>query len=649
MNSPCFLFSLFLFVLVPLAFSPFLFDGNELPKWVLLQVGVCDFFVFLLVRALWQKGISIKLSPLFLPALGYLLLMVISTCFSSSFSQSLEVLEKSAIYFLLFLMAPLLGRGGVTGYAFLIVVSSLESIYAIFQHFGGDPLYLVAMTRSFGTFPNPNLLAGFLLMGIGMTLAVRGRWLILFPVQLLGLFFTYSRAGFAGLLLLLAFFWWLSWQGFHPPGRRELYVVAFCLVGTFVFMHFLDAGIGSRVTLLGRLSLSHSEASIPTRLFIWKQALKITASHPMLGTGPGTFSYAYLPYRQGEPEALREWIAMAGTAHNDVLEVASTQGIPALFLYLLCWVIFFKRGFSMACKGENLLLTGGFLGLVGYSLSLLFSFQEVANSALQWFFWGFLGVEQRGWRMTFSSRKWLWMFAVKAATVIAGVTLLGSVTSRGFHSLAASYHYQKGMQLHDEQDLKGSILEVTAAVRHERSNAIFFQRLGKLMEEGAYAWKEKEYWFQEALRYYKVAASLTPPDPYPHADMGRMMMEAGRITGKEGWEERGRSAYLEAMRRDPFNPIFPHDLGFAYWKAGKLALAEQWMLKGLELYPSSYSSLRDLGRLYRQQEKYKLGDKFLAKAARLYPGEREIWEELRLTRKLLKGGSVRVKKGIYPH
>src|SRR5258708_31772763 len=74
--------------------------------------------------------------------------------------------------------------------------------------------------------------------------------------------------------------------------------------------------------------LQKGATSVGARFGYWQAALDTVRSHPILGSGPGTFSVAYARIKPPEAE-------MARLAHNDYLEQACDSGILGFILYLV--------------------------------------------------------------------------------------------------------------------------------------------------------------------------------------------------------------------------------------------------------------------------------------------------------------------------
>ncbi len=182
-----------------------------------------------------------------------------------------------------------------------------------------DPTFQkkLTSTRVFGTFVYPNALAGgiLLLLPAGVawimnaTTAMRPLigWLAtggLAGVSAACLYWSGSKSGWlialvAGALL----FWKTAW-----PSRGKLAVLG--VVGV--------VGLGAFFVRYSGY-FQKGATSVEARLDYWEAAVKMANSHPLIGTGPGTFQ---IPYRQIKaPES-----EMARLAHNDYLQQATDSG-----------------------------------------------------------------------------------------------------------------------------------------------------------------------------------------------------------------------------------------------------------------------------------------------------------------------------------
>ena len=85
-----------LFIAVPLAYHPRIYDGALLPKLLLLQAGLLLLLLWLLATGLRQPG-AFRCSPLLLPIGCYLLLATLSVANSLNRVESILQLSQYLI------------------------------------------------------------------------------------------------------------------------------------------------------------------------------------------------------------------------------------------------------------------------------------------------------------------------------------------------------------------------------------------------------------------------------------------------------------------------------------------------------------------------------------------------------------------------
>jgi O-antigen ligase len=173
--------------------------------------------------------------------------------------------------------------------------------------------------------------------------------------------FVYANAFAGGLVLLLpvtlVFLWRLS-----PKVRRPIRIAFVAILGGcgLACLYWSGSKAGWLVALTaGLIALWHSALprkwklrligailvvgllgfavkyaaffqkqrnSVGARFIYWRGALQIIAQHPIVGTGPGTFS---IPFAQIKPPDAE----MARLCHNDYLEQGSDSGVFGLISY----------------------------------------------------------------------------------------------------------------------------------------------------------------------------------------------------------------------------------------------------------------------------------------------------------------------------
>lgn len=177
----------------------------------------------------------------------------------------------------------------------------------------GDPSW-----RTFGTFASPNSLAGQIVIGFPLALALVSvrRLRPWQAVTIVGcmiiavcLPLTASKAGLLAFVASMAVFAVLR---IHGPAHRRVLLALLCCAALGLVVFVLPP-VRNRLVV----ALTTQNHSWVFRYYTWLAAAACYIHHPVVGTGAGTFSQAYLPY------------ALAGPTHHahcQLLETASDTG-----------------------------------------------------------------------------------------------------------------------------------------------------------------------------------------------------------------------------------------------------------------------------------------------------------------------------------
>ena len=205
-----------------------------------------------------------------------------------------------------------------------------------------------SITRAVGTFSNPNVLAGFLLLLAPMAAlaagplrqAARGRLAVglLVALAYLALAFTYSRA--AVLFALAA----LGAGALASTLRHRAYVAA-AGVAIAVGASLLFASCGSDATA----GYGRAEE--------WRETLEVIRDNPVRGVGLG---------RVGDILRERTGIATVRHAHNLLLTWWAEAGTGALIAWLALLVVLLLRSFRAARAGDAV-ARATFVALAGFT------------------------------------------------------------------------------------------------------------------------------------------------------------------------------------------------------------------------------------------------------------------------------------------
>ena len=244
------------------------------------------------------------------------------------------------------------------------------------QHFGGleatrqmiyqqpnwqqlptEYLMRMASNRIFSTLVYPNALAGAILLLLPPSLAVffkmTGRLTNVVRGVLVG---SLAYAGLACLYWSGSKSGWLIALVLGLVGLLRLPLTRQVKLGIVVAV--LAVGLtGFFVKFSGYFR--KGATSVSARYDYWRAAWEITKSHPILGSGPGTFSVAYKKIKAPEAEMTR-------LAHNNYLEQASDSGVLgfaafAAFVFGAAAVLYRKLG-------SDSIRFGVFVGVLGWAL-----------------------------------------------------------------------------------------------------------------------------------------------------------------------------------------------------------------------------------------------------------------------------------------
>jgi O-antigen ligase len=151
----------------------------------------------------------------------------------------------------------------------------------------------------------------------------------MFFVCLLALFMSGSRAAVVISLLALILTFIIFFRR-HLPRRSG---IAAALVGgsavALLLLQLMGAGVNARFDAQGLADEG--------RLSVYESALRMIADHPWLGTGQGTFAYAFPAYRDTRVSIWGVW----DMAHNSLLQIATDMGVPIAGLVVIAWGVVF--------------------------------------------------------------------------------------------------------------------------------------------------------------------------------------------------------------------------------------------------------------------------------------------------------------------
>lgn len=391
---------------------PFTYDQFDIIKvysqriFTLVALGAWSWHLFTSGGRLRRS----KIDYLVLALLGWVLLTTFTSIHPPTalfgkyrrFEGFLAFLNYATIFFLVTQFADRASR--IKSLAKTLFYSgTIVSFYGLLQYQGLDPIQWGNLpfeaNRAFSTYGNPDLLGGFLVFPLAISLALA------LAEDSLKMRVVYWSGFLITVACWIVAFTRAAWIG----GALAIIVVAIMAVRQHVRFNVVDwsfvASIGAVATALVALSLNATsavmnvwlrlqsifdpnDASAKTRFEIWEAAWDATKARPIFGHGADTFRLVFPRYKPAEYVADAGYLSVADNVHNYPLQVTSALGIPGfLLLYgtfaAAAWfsapLVFAKRE-----TPDRLVLGGFWAACAGYLAHLMFGLSVTGSTFLLW-------------------------------------------------------------------------------------------------------------------------------------------------------------------------------------------------------------------------------------------------------------------------
>jgi len=283
------------------------------------------------------------------------------------------------------------------------ITAVLTSAYGLLQAFI-PPLFageafirewygVPGIARIPSTLGSPVVFGGYLAFMIPLSLALSvarrdaGRllWLAAACLALIALALTLARAAWVAALIGLVVF---SVAAGPSPWRRRVILLAAAVVvvasvGLLVSRAGPPAAIWSHVIASG----DFGSGSVAQRVYIWSRTLGLIASRPWLGWGLETLGTVFPYDRASLLQVFGPRPTIIDKAHNDLLQMAVSIGIPGALAYAAVWgLVAWSAGrtWRRAAEESRVLAAGWLAAIIAYLVQAQFSFSVVALAPIIW-------------------------------------------------------------------------------------------------------------------------------------------------------------------------------------------------------------------------------------------------------------------------
>ena len=471
--------------------------------------------------------------------------------------------------------------------AVLLIIALTESVFGLWQFVHkSDQVFGIDRPaqyhgRGSGTYICPNHLAGLLEIAFSVVLAriVIARsltnrtqknvlmklleiYVALFIIA--GLYSTLSRGGWiAAAMAVLVFLFWArrahaASSNAIAGGLLACLVAAGVIISLPSLRHRIAEVFVFRVDYVPDVGpFELRDPSIEGRALMWRTTLKIVRDHLPFGTGPNTWQWFHLKYRdprfQGHPEF----------AHSDVLQLASDYGLLGFILVSAIVVCFFREAVRLSAPTNRFSRSAFAIGVTTAVTAILvhslvdFNMHIPANALLIATLMGLTVA------MDDSDERPRQTVLPRAARVVLALVLLavGTIGMRTGLRAALADHY-RGI---------GNAFKVATS-------------------------------WNVALENYSRALAFEPKLPAVYAGIGDVyrMQSALRVADPKGNEQeefamQSESAYLEAVALNPFESEVWLRLAVAYELAGEIDGARRCYDEALACDPNNMFNFLRLG------------------------------------------------------
>jgi O-antigen ligase/polysaccharide polymerase Wzy-like membrane protein len=323
----------------------------------LIVLGLGAFAVLFLTR---KEPIRVPfLAPVIMITVGSLAAMVNAESPSAAFLA----MAQDAYLFLWFIMLVqvLRDRDLTAVQGTWIAAATVIALYGIFIVITEGHLSLMDIVkptgkRAYGTFYDPNMFAGYLVMSLFVVLSMGRRlpWWVRWGSMLTMLVCIVATKSNGGMLsLVVGFGAWLLMRAWTRNVRPAAVVACALLVASLgLGALWMNAGVGIGASQLSSFEsnsfLARAGHSSEGRFTIWKN-LQSTWARTPLGIGPGNSTFLTLSVE----DRLRPNSLQAKEAHNDYLAYAIERGPLGLLGLLVLWGSAFGKLGAMAKRSDD--------------------------------------------------------------------------------------------------------------------------------------------------------------------------------------------------------------------------------------------------------------------------------------------------------
>jgi tetratricopeptide (TPR) repeat protein len=585
--------------LIPLVYAKIFYNCYDFPKMMVLYVLGA---VLLLLSALDQER-SDQPGQMARFIFAYLIWLSLSVLLSKAPHVNffgLYLRFQGLFFFIFSIYFFFLGRRFRNERNYLIYAIVLAGVIvaalAIREFWNGA-------IRAGSTQGNADLLSNYLVLIIPCLLGlvfqssrkwVKGVWLAGFFIALLGLHFSFSRSGWAGLIFVLFLFILFNPEIIKKRPKLAAAVVSLLILSvitTVILIRFQPGGVILKNP--DRLEqIQKSPVVDQPRMAMIGLAWRVFWDHPVTGVGLNSLPVAvtrYLPAWLSKNNPTLMW----DQVHNEFFHVLATQGLGGGIFYLTLLILLFRKWLRWWKLGKKEPLAAGiWVAIAGHLLLLQFGFPSAGYTLIFWFL---IGVTDGATPVSVSQSP---RRPLKNQLILRTVKI-----SAAFLLLTATLYF------------------VTGYIRADLAYM-----------DGQRALRRKDYPGYE--RYLQKAIALAPWEDhyrFEHAGNLYLMLKATRLK-PEQFQKYGSQLIKELsvlIGHSPKHFLYYNLIAETYAMYGMKEPAEQNFMQVIRLFPNFYPGYARLGDFMLKNGRKAAALRYYRKALKLNPDYQMVKSRLK--------------------
>lgn len=605
-----------LFFLLPLFFLPITFEVLETNKFILFFFLVLISVIFWFLKFVFEKEIKIKKSFITFFLFLFVLVGAFSTLFSIDryfsfwgfnprYSQGFLSL---LIFFLFYLFLSNLEEGKIsTLFTLLILSSFIGEIITIFSIFGiwqkvfkisifqGILFNPVGSLESFSLFL-VCLMPVYLVNLMEVDLKRERKKTFFLAITLALALFIISIGGIkkVEVLLIICLFLFLIFTLFSKIYRQKIERLLLPLSILIVISVFLLSNFS--------LLVFQREVNLPFKES-WRISLKSISSSvkfAVLGSGPSTYFYDYLKFKDKELNKTPFWTIRFNRSGSHFSEILASFGILGFLFYLISIILALKIGIFNFFREKNSSFLTIFLVFFVLFLTQIFYYQ---NFTLSFLFWAFLALlVKEGEKKTFSiSYKKIPEISLVFGSVVVILIISFFIGGWKISNIWRGEYYlnlsQKVSDISQKINLQEKAVKFNSnSARYKTILANTYLR--RAQQEIQKSQREQDQAiilnsFQNAISQLrgvevrgikiKGAVQLSPNWIFPKESLAVLYRDLSFISGNLSAVDWSIKFFEKAIELEPVNPVLHTELGKLYFRKKELGKAKEEFEKAINL------------------------------------------------------------------